>query len=85
MEEYAQNLGFAFQILDDLLDVTGTEKEVGKSLKKDKGSFVTFYGIEKCRQLVEEYTAKAIASIQIFDSRNVKLAALGQILLKRKS
>jgi geranylgeranyl diphosphate synthase, type II len=85
VEEYAQNLGLAFQILDDLLDVTGTEKEVGKSLKKDRGSFVTFYGIEKCRQLVEEYTAKAIASIQIFDSRNVKLAALGQILLKRKS
>jgi geranylgeranyl diphosphate synthase, type II len=85
VEEYAQNLGLAFQILDDLLDVTGTEKEVGKSLKKDKGSFVTFYGLEKCRQLVEEYTTKAIASIEIFDSRNVKLVALGQILLKRKS
>jgi geranylgeranyl diphosphate synthase, type II len=85
LEEYAGNLGFAFQILDDLLDVTGVEKEVGKSLEKDKGSFVTFYGLEKCKRLVEEYTNKAIESIKVFDGRNGKLIALGQILLKRKS
>jgi geranylgeranyl diphosphate synthase, type II len=85
VEQYAQNLGFAFQILDDLLDVTGVEKEVGKSLEKDKGSFVTFYGLEKCKQLVEEYTNKAIESIKVFDGRNGKLVALGQMLLMRKS
>jgi len=85
VEEYAQSLGFAFQILDDLLDVVGTEDEVGKSLKKDKASFVTFFGPEKCKKLVEEYTNKAIESIKVFDGRNGKLVALGQILLKRKS
>lgn len=85
VEEYAQNLGFAFQILDDLMDVTGKEEEAGKSLKKDKGNFVTFFGPEKCKKLVEEYTNKAIESIKIFDGNNGKLVALGQILLKRKS
>jgi geranylgeranyl diphosphate synthase, type II len=85
IEEYAENLGFAFQILDDLLDVTGAEEEVGKSLQKDKGSFVAFYGLEKCRGLVKEYTDRAIKSVKIFDGRNSKLVALGQMLLTRKS
>lgn len=85
VEKYAQALGFAFQILDDLLDVVGIEGEVGKSLKKDKASFVTFFGPEKCRQLVEEYTNTAIESTKTFSGRNDKLVALGQILLKRKS
>jgi geranylgeranyl diphosphate synthase, type II len=85
VEEYARNLGFAFQILDDLLDVTGAEEEVGKSLQKDKGSFVTIYGLEKCRQLVEEYTNEAIDSTKVFNNRNGKLVALGRMLLSRKS
>ena len=85
LEEYASNLGFAFQILDDLLDATGDEEEVGKSLQKDKGSFVVFYGIEKCRKLVESYTMKAIDSVKIFDQKNSNLIALGQMLLRRKS
>ncbi len=85
LEKYASNLGFAFQILDDLLDVTGNEKEVGKSLHKDKGNFVDFYGMEKCKELVEEYTNGAIKAIQMFDGRNEKLIALARMLLKRKS
>jgi len=85
LEEYASNLGFAFQILDDLLDATGTEEEVGKSLQKDKGNFVAFYGVEKCRELVENYTNGAIKAIHIFNGKNDKLITLAQLLLKRKS
>ena len=84
-EEYASNLGFAFQILDDLLDTTGTEEEVGKSLQKDKGNFVAFYGVGKCRELVEKYTSGAIKAIHMFNGKNDKLIALAQLLLKRKS
>lgn len=85
LEEYARNLGFAFQILDDLLDATGTEEEVGKSLKKDKGSFLVLHGPEKCKSLVQDYTNRAINAVAIFDGRNERLVALGQMLLKRKS
>ena len=85
LEKYASNLGFAFQILDDLLDATGSEEEVGKSLHKDKGNFVGFFGVGKCRELVEEYTNGAIKAIHIFDGKNEKLIALAQMLLKRKS
>jgi len=85
LEEYAKNLGFAFQILDDLLDSEGKVEEVGKSLQTDKGSFVTLYGIERSKQLVKEYTDKALDAIKIFDGKNDKLKALGQMLLKRQS
>ncbi len=85
LEEYAKNLGFAFQILDDLLDTVGKIEEVGKSLQNDTGNFVALYGIEKSEQLVKEYTNKAIEAIKIFDGKNEKLIALGQMLLKRKS
>ena len=85
LETYAKNLGFSFQISDDLLDSTGKIEEVGKSLQNDKGNFVTLNGIEKSKQLVQEYTRMALDAIKIFDGKNDKLIALGQMLLKRKS
>jgi geranylgeranyl diphosphate synthase type II len=85
LEAYAMNLGFAFQILDDLLDVTGRVEEVGKSLKNDKGNFIALHGIEKSRELVTEYTDKALQAVKIFDGKNGKLAVLAQMLLKRRS
>jgi geranylgeranyl diphosphate synthase type II len=85
LETYAKNLGFAFQILDDLLDSTGNIEEVGKSLKNDRGNFIALYGVEKSKQLLQEYTNKALEAIKIFDGNNDKLIALGQMLLKRKS
>lgn len=85
IEEYASNLGFAFQIQDDLLDATGTVEDVGKSLQKDRGSFAVLYGLEKCRELVQEYTDRAIESTKVFGNRNAKLVVLGKMLLKRKS
>ena len=85
LEVYAKNLGFAFQILDDLLDFEGKVEEVGKSLENDMGGFVTLYGVEKSKQLVQEYTDKALDAIELFDGRNDKLKALGQMLLKRQS
>jgi len=85
LESYANNVGFAFQILDDLLDVRGKVGELGKSMKQDKGNFAKSYGVERADQLVEEYTGRALESIRIFDGRNNKLIALGLMLLKRKS
>jgi geranylgeranyl diphosphate synthase type II len=82
---YAQNLGFAFQISDDVLDATGSETEVGKSVKSDKGNFVSLFGIEKSRELIEKYTHSAMEAARLFDGRNEKLLVLSQILLKRKS
>jgi geranylgeranyl diphosphate synthase type II len=82
---YARNLGFAFQISDDLLDATGDESKMGKSANRDKRNFITLFGVDKSNKLMEKYTSDAVNAIKMFDGRNDMLLALSQILLKRKS
>jgi len=64
---YAQKLGRAFQIRDDILDVTGTEAELGKPVgsdaKGEKTTFVTLKGLDSCAQLVSKLTAEAVAAL----------------------
>ncbi len=65
---FAGALGLAFQIRDDMLDVIGTQEEMGKGVGTDEGknTFVRLYGLEKCDQLVKKYTAVAIDALQAF-------------------
>lgn len=69
--DYAVNLGLAFQIMDDILDITSDEatlgKPVGSDEKNDKSTIVKFYGLEKAKELVNEYTQKAIEALDIID------------------
>lgn len=69
--EYAVNLGLAFQIMDDILDITSDVatlgKPVGSDEKNDKSTIVKFYGLEKAREMVDEYTQKAINSLSAID------------------
>ncbi len=69
--EYAVNLGLAFQIMDDILDITSDEatlgKPVGSDEKNDKSTIVKFYGLEKAKEMVDEYTQKAINSLSVID------------------
>ena len=85
LEVYANNIGFAFQIADDLLDVLGDTQEVGKTLKRDNGNFVMLHGVEKSKQVLQEHENRATEAIQLFQGKNDKLIALGQMLLKRRS
>lgn len=66
---FAGALGMAFQIRDDMLDVIGTQEEMGKGVGTDEGknTFVRLYGLEKCEQLVQRYTAIAIDALECFD------------------
>jgi geranylgeranyl diphosphate synthase type II len=70
---YGENLGLAFQIADDILDVTGDEKELGKATggdaKQRKATYPSVHGIEKSREAVSALTRKAIGSISSY-SRN---------------
>jgi len=65
--EYAEHLGMAFQIQDDILDVTATTEQLGKPVGSDesnqKSTFVTLLGVEPCRALVLEHTTKAKAAL----------------------
>ena len=66
---FADNLGLAFQIRDDMLDVIGTQEEMGKGVGTDetKNTFVRLYGLEKCEELVQKYTDYALNALKIFD------------------
>ena len=65
---FADNLGLAFQIRDDMLDVIGSAEELGKATGVDgtKNTFVQMYGLEKCNDLVKEYTQKALDALNFF-------------------
>ena len=63
-EQIARKIGVAFQIQDDILDVTGTMEELGKPLhsdeKNEKTTFVTLHGLEEAKRTVEILTKQAI-------------------------
>lgn len=65
IEIYAKNLGLAFQITDDVLDVTGTAEQLGKDVGKDeqKLTFVKLAGVEGARQLAGELVETSLAAI----------------------
>jgi geranylgeranyl diphosphate synthase type II len=83
--QFAGALGLAFQIRDDMLDVIGTEEEMGKGVGTDdtKNTFVRLYGIEKCEELVNRYTQVAIDALDAFEDTD-DLKALARALTERR-
>ena len=73
---FAGALGMAFQIRDDMLDVIGTQEEMGKGVGTDanKNTFVRLYGLEKCEELVQKYTATAIEALSVFEDTEYMIA-----------
>ena len=67
---FAENLGLAFQIRDDMLDVIGDAKELGKAVGVDgnKNTFVMLYGLEQCEKLVNTHTQKALEMLNSFEN-----------------
>lgn len=87
--DYARELGLAFQIRDDMLDVESTAEELGKPIGSDAGNgkttFVTLYGLDKCAQLVAEHTRLAKRSVSGAFDRPEFLCALADSLAERKN
>ena len=85
---YGDRLGLAFQIEDDILDIEGDEKTLGKSIGKDaaseKSTFPALLGLEKCRSLVLELTEQAVEALGAYEGRAF-LETLARSLTGRKS
>ena len=83
---FAALLGLAFQIRDDVLDVIGDAGELGKAtgVDGDKNTFVRLYGLERCEQMVTDYTARAIDCLKVFPDAAF-LTDLARSLTQRKN
>lgn len=84
--QFASGLGLAFQIRDDMLDVIGTQAELGKAVGVDseKNTFVRLYGLERCEQLVKRYTDYAIDALKVFQDTQY-LTDLARSLTDRRA
>ena len=85
MREAGRHLGLAFQIIDDILDVTADSatlgKTAGKDAKADKTTFVKVHGLEASRRFAQEHTAAAVAALGRLPGRrplSVELAELAE-------
>ncbi len=84
---YAEKIGHAFQVVDDILDVTGDEKELGKPIGSDaenkKSTYVSLLGLEKSKELAASLTDEALTAADFFGSEAEFLKELAVKLTKR--
>ena len=84
---YAENLGIAFQIVDDILDVTSDEATLGKPIGSDaencKNTYVSLLGLEEAQRIAAELTDKAIDALKVFGDEAEFLISLSEKLLSR--
>ena len=85
-DRYADALGLAFQIRDDMLDVIGDQQELGKAVGVDEGknTFVRLYGLQKCQQLISAYTEDAISALSAFEDPSFLTALALQLTDRTK-
>ena len=88
IEQAAKRIGLAFQIQDDILDVTSTKEELGKPIhsdeKNNKTTYVTIMGIEKASQQVKELSAEAVELLEGLNKKNEFLFTLVKELVGRR-
>lgn len=88
LRAYAHDLGLAFQITDDLLDVVGNRTEVGKSVNKDKlkgkATLVSVLGVDRAREHAQTLANQAISHLKVFDKKADNLRRLAEFVISRK-
>ena len=88
MERAASNIGIAFQIQDDILDITSTTEVLGKPVGSDeknrKLTYVTLHGIEESKQQVKELSEEAVEILKSFETKNEFLVELVEQLVNRE-
>jgi geranylgeranyl diphosphate synthase, type II len=89
LSRYAQNIGLAFQIIDDILDITATSAELGKSAGKDlqaqKATYPKLLGIEESQRRATELVRSAKTSLDVYGDRARPLQALADYITTRRN
>ena len=87
LTDFGYHVGLAFQVIDDILDVTQTTEQLGKTAGKDvaaqKATYPAIVGLERSRKIAAKLTEKAFGALKPFRGRAVALEALAKYLLER--
>jgi geranylgeranyl diphosphate synthase, type II len=89
LSRYAQNIGLAFQIADDILDITATQEELGKTAGKDlqaqKATFPSLWGLEESRRQAQKLIDDAKLELSAFGEKAEPLRSLADFIINRKN
>ena len=89
LSTYAKNIGLAFQIIDDILDVTATSEELGKTAGKDvssqKATYPKLWGLDQSKAKADELVGSAIAQLAVYGEKAQPLKALAEFIVNRKN
>ena len=87
LTRYSQNIGLAFQIIDDILDITATQEQLGKTAGKDltaqKVTYPSLWGIEESRAKAQQLVEEACAELESFGEKAVPLQAIAHFIINR--
>lgn len=87
--EFGELIGLAFQVTDDILDISGSEEKLGKGIHKDaeihKSNFISFYGLEKSGQIARELAKEAKLKLKCYGNRGRCLCELADYMVDRDS
>lgn len=87
MQVFGDNIGLAFQIVDDLLDVVSTTEELGKTAGSDarnnKATYPAFFGVDKTREMAEQAVQRSLDALSLFNNSADPLRALARYIVDR--
>ncbi len=87
LSRFSQNIGLAFQIIDDILDITSTQEQLGKTAGKDlqaqKVTYPSLWGIEESLNQAQQLIAAAIAQLEPFGDKAIPLSAIAHYITSR--
>ncbi len=89
LTEYGEKVGLAFQVIDDILDITGTKEELGKSTGADsargKNTYPSIFGLEESQKIAEKLISDSLAAISTFNKKAEPLSAIAKYILSRRN